>query len=115
MDLLVYQSGDFEWFEKKHRTPGLNTGKYLLFSQDREILCRIAREAVGNGDFDAAKVVVEEARKDDYVLCLYSPDDFDINRVREKYGHRPGVDFRGWKSDKDTLAGHYSERYWSHL
>jgi len=86
-----------------------HTGKYLFFSPYRSVLLGIVEYELDAGGFNCAKVSVEA--KDDYVLCLYWEDDDRKFELAQRYAGRDDVKYRWWKSDADTRAGKYSDRY----
>ncbi len=92
------------------------TGKYLFYSEDKRVLEEIAIEELENGSFFHAKINTDSNKKGrEYVLCLYDRDDRRKHELARKYGKRPGLKYRYWKSDKDTLEGKYSEEFLSQL
>ena len=86
------------------------TGKYLFFSEDRELLLKIARTEIRENGFKVAKVS-RKAAKTDHVLCLYWVDNSRKRELAGRYRHREEeVRYRYWKSDADTRAGIYSNQ-----
>lgn len=89
------------------------TGKYLFFSDDRNLLIAIANDEVRNG-FPLAKVIAEEYKTgDEYVLCLYYKNNSRKNELADRYEDIPFIKYRYWKSNEATLKGEYSQEYLS--
>ena len=110
--MKVYEMLGWEWFDSGECKRGGNTGKFLIFSLERDVLCRIAKDEVSNGGFNRAKVILEEGKiGTDYVLCLYARDNSRLDNMRKKYGQRADIRFKNWKSDEDTRAGKYSPQF----
>ena len=91
-------------------------GKYLFFSEDKDLLDRVAIEELSKNNFYLAKLIVEDAKiSDDFVLCIYYKDDSRKKELYEKYKNKEGIKYRWWKSDKDTVEGKYSKKFLSFL
>lgn len=88
------------------------TGKYLFFSNDRELLQQIAITEIENNGFHRAKLPIYGfSEGDDYVLCLYYKDDSRKKELAERYRNAKNVKYRYWKSDQATIDGIYSEQF----
>lgn len=84
------------------RDDRLITGKYLLFSSDRERLLTIATDEIERNGFRLAKVS-KEAVGGEHVLCLYYYDDSRKHELASKYRNVSSLKYRYWKSDADTI------------
>ncbi len=92
------------------------TGKYLFFSEDRNLLKKIAIQEIKQNGFPCAKVNLKSSKVGrDYVLCLYYKDDSRKKELAEKYLSFPNVRYRYWKSDEDTRNRKYSEEFLRNL
>lgn len=115
-NVVCYDDGYWIWYLRKPRPEAVQiTGKYLFFSQNREILERIAIHEIETNDFYKAKIPREGEQIGEYVLCLYYKDDSRRIELAKKYRDHPNVDYRYWKSDRDTLEGKYSEKFLAKL
>lgn len=103
----------WEWFERPEPPPYEITGKYLFFSAARDTLVKIALEELRTGVFHTAKthMATVEPPSGEYVLCLYYKDDSLKHKLAAKYRGRPGLKYRYWKSDADTIRGAYSREF----
>lgn len=86
------------------------SGKYLFFSQSRELLIQIAKSEIRSHGFSDAKVSKNPPGHDD-VLCLYWADDSRKVELAQRHGGSQNLRYRYWKSDADTEAGKYSEQF----
>lgn len=90
------------------------TGKYLFFSDDKELLLENAKEIMQTFSLTDAKInFYEKSKHDDgfgHVLCIYDTEPRFKLRMAQ-YGHVPLLNYRGWKFDADTLAGKYSKKF----
>ncbi len=86
-------------------------GKYCLFSNDRELLMKATIEEMIRleKEIPKAKVSLIPLGKPSYVSILYSHDGRRKNEFLEKYNNE--IQYKGWKSNKDTLEGKYS-KWW---
>lgn len=92
------------------------TGKYLFFADDPKELEKIAIDEIENQGFHHAKINTDENKRgQDYVLCIYYADDSRKNELADRYRNKPGIRYRYWKTDKDTLDGKYSEEFLSKM
>lgn len=83
-------------------------GKYLFFSDNRQLLLSIAVDEIKEWGFKDAKVSIKP-NKSDYVLCLYWRDDERGYELMNRHGHNSELRYRWWKSNADTRAGKYSK------
>lgn len=95
--------------------PGEATGKYLFFSSDRETLVNIAAHELSEEGFGHAKIIRPEAKRGDFVLCLYYRDNSRKHELADRYGNVSGIRYRYWKSNEATRSGEYSETFLSLL
>lgn len=115
-NVVAIEDGYWSWFIRKDKPPYEITGKYLFFSGDREKLIAIAVDELENNGFHQAKTNLEGKNLNpEYVLCLYYKDDSRKYELAKKYSNVGGIKYRYWKTDKDTLAGKYSEQFLSNL
>ena len=92
------------------------TGKYLFFSESKDMLEKIAINEIESSDFFRAKINTDEHKKGNvYVLCLYYADDSRNFELADKYKSDPNVKYRYWKSDENTLKGKYSKQFLKQL
>jgi hypothetical protein len=107
--------GYWEWFERSDvpAVPYEITGKYLFFSNNRDVLVEIATYEIENGGFHQAKTTMAgiDPISGEYVLCLYYKDASRKYELAEKYRGRSELKYRYWKSDIATLAGKYSKQF----
>ena len=62
--------------------------------------------------YPTAKIPMDQSKiGKSYVLCLYSKDDSDHNKLKEKYNNHLQVRYVRWKSDEETKRGAYSQRF----
>ena len=103
--------GYWVWIESDILPSHEFTGKYLFFSEDRNLLIKIAIDELMNGGFNLAKTHDEniEPPSGEYVLCLYDKNDSRKHELAEKYRHINGIKYRYWKSNEDTIKGRYSK------
>lgn len=114
-DVDVTFDGYWIWLRSKRKPPYLITGKCLFFSEDPARLEEIALAKIQGHGFHHAKynpVPPGDARES--VLCLYYHDDSRKYELAKR-GRAYGAKYRYWKSDADTLAGHYSETFLGRL
>ena len=109
----VFSYTDYYWERFRHsKNPEYQiTGKYLFFSENRELLKQIAIDEIKNNNFHSAKINLEGRNIGEYVLCLYYKDDSRKYELASKYRDRPNLKYRYWKSDEDTLKGKYSKEF----
>lgn len=103
-------------------------GKYLFFTPDEaSVLEAIVVEQFQARPFDYAKVPSEPEREAEAVLCLYDADDRYRADLRETYQNEPPDDThsvaspfdpdapivkpRGFKTNRATREGEYSEKF----
>lgn len=89
---------------------GRITGKYLFFCREQAALVALAQHEINDHHFTFGKVSTNN-RSGDYVLCLYWCDDSRKRELYERYKDTTGIKYRWWKSDADTCAGKYSQKY----
>lgn len=108
-----FDDGYWEWFESNEPAPYKILGKYLFFSEERDLLVEIAHDELQNGGFHRAKthMVGVAPPSGEYVLCLYYKDDGRKHELAAKYRGRPNLKYRYWKSDVDTRQGKYSQEF----
>lgn len=100
------------WIVDPDYEPIKITGKYLFFSPDRDRLIEIARQEIRSNGFHAAKVPNEGKNVGpDYVLCLYDEDSGRQHELADRYRNVEGVQYRYWKSDRNTRDGRYSKEF----
>jgi hypothetical protein len=106
----------WQYYENEQSAELLNkiTGKYLFYSAVREYLEDVAIEEVGYDGFPQAIISVKKIGGD-HVLCLLDVDDSRVEELASDYGGYQEVRYCRWKSDVDTHAGKYSERFLQHL
>ena len=110
MSIEMESMGNWLWFQSKTNQPYEITGKYLFFSEDIEILKKIANDEISNNGFHRAKINIEVmGTNTDHVLCLYYKDDSRKYELADKY--KSIVKYRYWKSDQDTIEGKYSQDF----
>lgn len=115
-NVVTFNDGYWDQFIRRTPPDYEITGKYLFFSENRGALVKIALEELENGGFHRAKVNQEGGNVGpEYVLCLYYKDDSRKHELARKYRNAPGIKYRYWKSDVDTLAGNYSQEFLSKL
>lgn len=82
--------------------PQKTAGKYLWFSEFRLYLEHIAIAEILGG-FEAAKICRRPRNGEDFVLCLFAPDNSRLAEVEqrraENYASSSTV-FRGWKAER---------------
>ena len=114
MEVVIKSDGYWLWFKSKEKPPYIITGKYLFFSDDIDTLKGIAIDEISNNGFHLAKINLYLIGKNtEHVLCLYYKDDSRKNELTKKYQGK--VNYRFWKSNKDTRRGKYSEEFLSKL
>jgi hypothetical protein len=111
----IKQSQDKYWIrfgdpEQSSSYTGDLAGKYLFFSKEQQPLIDIAKNEIENHGFEVAKVS-QDNRSGDFVLCLYWEADIRGYELRDRYMDVPDIKYRWWKSNADTRAGKYSERF----
>lgn len=89
---------------------GDQTGKYLFFCENQETLLKLCEYEITKHGFIYAKVSTTAANGD-YVCCLYWINDSRKYELARRYRHRQDIKYRYWKSNADTLAGKYSQKY----
>ena len=92
---------------------GIITGKFLFFSEDRDVLIDILHAEVDIHGFLVGKVSKDQnnGRVGDHVLCLYSTSNQRGHELSERYKALESVKYRWWKSNADTAAGKYSDKF----
>lgn len=104
--------GPWEVLRTEEPPPYEITGKYLFFSENRELLVNLARDELENNSFHEAKVIMEGMQKgSEFVLCLYYKDDSRKHELASKHNRKLGLKYRYWKSNLDTLEGKYSDEF----
>lgn len=85
--IINYADGYWEWFMRVDEPPYEIAGKYLLFSNNRELLAAIALEELETGSFHRSKTHMENIKppSGEYVLCLYYKDDSRKLELADKY------------------------------
>ena len=114
-DVVLHFDGYWVWVRPKERGSHHVSGKYLFFSKDTEKLKEIALAEIRTHGFHQAKYNTEPlVGQTESVLCLYYSDESRQHEVAKR-ARAYGVKYRYWKSDADTAAGRYSERFLSKL
>jgi hypothetical protein len=92
---------------------GIITGKFLFFSEDRDLLIDILHAEIDIHGFFVGKVSKDQnnGRIGDHVLCLYSTSNQRGRELSNRYKALDTVKYRWWKSNADTAAGKYSEQF----
>ena len=89
-------------------------GKYLFFSDDKGELIKLAKLLLNKYNLFNAKVpLADTPRSSDgfgFVLCIYDAKP-DLKSELRKYAVKDKINYRYWKSDKDTLNGKYSDEF----
>jgi hypothetical protein len=89
---------------------GTQIGKYLFFCKDQKTLLHLCTYEITEHGFIYAKVSTTAANGD-YVCCLYWKDASRKYELAKRYKSRQDIKYRYWKSNADTLAGKYSQKY----
>lgn len=95
--------------KEKHGT----IGKYLFFSDDRDLLVTFAKKILKKYLINHAKISLLSNNKEDgfdFVLCIYDSSPKLKNILKST---NPKIKYRYWKSDKDTLENKYSKEFLS--
>jgi hypothetical protein len=109
--IMNFSDEQWEWFITGDDDYDI-AGKYLFFSEDRELLRTIALDEVEHNGFPQAKIPIVGANiSDDYVLCLYYKDDSRKEELRMKYLGINALKYRFWKSNEDTRNAKYSKQF----
>ena len=104
--------GYWIWLLSEEKPDYKITGKYLLFSSDREKLIKIAKKEIEGHGFHRAKVNKNLLEgQTEHVLGLYYKDDSRKYELAERNKQEYGVKYRYWKSDVATLKGQYSKEF----
>lgn len=112
----IEMTGDKYWMrfgdpEQSSSHTGNLAGKYLFFSQDKQLLINTAITEIREHDFEVAKIS-QNPRSGDFVLCLYWHDDSRRYELKDRYrGMQEVIRYRWWKSNADTRAGKYSKQF----
>lgn len=114
-DVEIKENTDSYWIRFGNPTQSSSfdgdwDGKYLLFSSDQGELIRIARHEISEYGFMDAKVSTRP-NNNDYVLCLYWRSDERGYELMSRYCENKKIKYRWWKSNADTRAGKYSDKY----
>lgn len=117
---LTDKQTDFEeinwenWFvllnKKSNIKPDEISGKYLFFSQNKESLIKLAKELLIKYNLPQAKVPKNDAIGKDYVLCVYDIGP-RFKQEMKQFADEVLIKYRYWKSNADTAAGKYSEKF----
>lgn len=89
----------------------LLTGKHMFYSSDRARLERLAKSELLEHGFQQAKIPNIEPNGQDSVLILFDKDTTRGKELRKRSKNIEGIDYRGWKSNEQTHAGIYSEKF----
>lgn len=110
---VYYKSGyDVDHSRPESDAKDVESGKYLLFTPDKaRVLEDIVLEEFQQRPYKQAKLPTTVAKKEDWVLCLYQPDNRYWYDVRDAHQNEPTVRFRGFKTNAATKRGEYSERF----
>jgi hypothetical protein len=115
-NIRTKSDGYWQYFVAPERPPYEITGKYLFFSEDRDLLVRIAIDEITTGGFHIAKTHLPGRNLNpEYALCLYYRDDSRKRDLASRYKGRQGLKYRYWKSDASTHSGEYSQEFLGQL
>lgn len=88
------------------------TGKYLFFSENRDLLIDLAKKILTKYGLIQAKVPIEGKNiGKDYVLCVYDESPRYKNEMKKYQDSVISCPNNNWKSDMKTLAGVYSNKF----
>lgn len=90
-------------------------GKYMFFSTEPMALLKAAETEIAEHGFHVAKVNATPMGGREHVMCLYYVNDSRRRELADRNRELYGLKYRWWKSDADTEAGKYSERFLSRL
>lgn len=108
--ITSYSDGFWEWFHSLKTNGPICSGKYLFFSKDRDSLIKLLIEIFKKSKLAEAKIPLNGNQVGgEYVLCVYSESDKDMDKFKRLTNKYSNIKFRGWKSDEDTLKGKYSK------
>ncbi len=113
-----YKIGIWEWYSKYIDNDNTIKGKYLFFSDNRDILEYFLLKIFKKFKLSKAKIPLPGKQiNKTYVLCIYSDSEnekikSEFNKILTNY---PNITFSGWKSDEDTLNGKYSKIFYDSL
>ena len=96
--------------EQSSSFSGTLAGKYLIFSKNQKLLLDICETEIKQHRFEVAKVSVIP-RHNEYVCCLYWDSDERKFELAQRYKNNPELKYRYWKSNADTRAGKYSDKF----
>jgi hypothetical protein len=100
----------------RRHAPRRACGKFLLFSDDFDLLFNIALREVRKDRIRFARIRTKLIGKaNDFVLELFARDNSRSSELAQEYGRTDGLTFRGWKSVLDTLKGKHSKWFLSKL
>jgi hypothetical protein len=110
-NVISYCQYGWQWFRKTEILSYEITGKYLFFSENKDLLIKVVIEELENGGFHLAKTNFDDEGlyAGEYVLCLYYKNDECKHELATKYRNKTGLRYRYWKSDEDTRQGKYSQ------
>jgi len=101
---------ELELFKPNHG----NIGKYIFFSDDKQLLIKVAKEILQKYNLYNAKVPLTDKPNPSsgfgFVLCIYDSSPKFKHELRQ-FSDEKNVKYRYWKSDSATLDGQYSEQY----
>ena len=99
--------------EETEIKPGQVIGKYLFFSDSKELLQKLGEEILKEHKLPHMKISADRNVGADegfgYVLCVYSNNSNLRNELKQK--EAPGINYRFFKTDDATRAGIYSKKY----
>ncbi len=110
----VWYHGDYEVEHSRPETDAkdVEAGKYLLFAPgDARVLEDVVLEEFQQRPYTGAKLPTKPGKKEDWVLCLYQPDNRYWYDVKDAHHNEPTVRFRGFKTNAATKRGDYSDRF----
>jgi hypothetical protein len=113
--------GNWVWYESattvEHTRPETDAtvtdgGKFLLFAPgEARPLETVVLAEFTQRPLTLSKLPTTQGKQDDWVLCLYHPDNRYWYDVRNMHHDPPRVRFRGYKTEDATKRGEYSERF----
>jgi hypothetical protein len=113
--------GPWVWYHNgykvEHERPARDakedeSGKFLLFApEEARALEDVVLDEFSRRPYSDAKLPTIPGKREDWVLCLYQPDNRYWYDVRDAYHDPPRVRFRGYKTNAATHRGEYSDRF----
>lgn len=113
MKILNYRG--WAWIENNTLQQDSNsiTGKYLFFSDSKDLLIDLAKKVLDEYDLLKAKVpssdIPNNSKGFGFVLCIYDTNNKYCDELKKLETN--DISFRYWKSDNTTRAGKYSKQY----